>query len=112
MPHQVSEIDYDDDYDESGPKLVSQDVVKQSRMPSVKDSNLWILRCKPGDEFHVSSLLMNKYVAAKMNHEVIIGGFHSGKLCCNLVFSALRSGLNDCRAMPCIYLIWPCRFSP
>ncbi|MEN2496206.1 MAG: Transcription elongation factor SPT5 [Marteilia pararefringens] len=57
--------DEDDNALVSSEANLNADILKQSLIPTVKDSSLWILKCKPGDELHISNLLFNKFMALK-----------------------------------------------
>lgn len=46
------------------------DIGQQSLQPSPKDPNLWLIRCRMGEEKHAAFLLMRKYVAYQKTDSV------------------------------------------
>lgn len=46
------------------------EIGQQSLQPSPKDPNLWLLKCRMGEERHVATLLMRKFIAYQSSPNV------------------------------------------
>ena len=59
----------DGDYDDEDSAM--DDISKNSHLPSTKDPNLWIVRCRMGEEKLVAMHLMRKCLAVEHTNEVL-----------------------------------------
>lgn len=49
---------------------VYDDITQNGLLPSTKDPNLWIVKCRMGEEKNVANKIIRKYIALKNSDDV------------------------------------------
>ena len=54
-----------------GGEEMSEEIIQQTLLPGVKDPNLWMVKCRIGEEKATVLLLMRKFIAHQNSSELI-----------------------------------------